>query len=131
MNKFEFIAYTPTPGEKHEGIAEVRINGPVVVILRYKIVARKDGKGYFPACAGYKMPHRCEGQEYDEAFLIDSRSDNDAIIKMILTNFSAFKKHEPPSVFNSNNSNYQVPEYEAPPVTQTEPLPPYQEDLPF
>lgn len=132
MEKFEYLGFTPTPAEKHEGIAEIKINGPVVVVLRYKIVARKDGKGYFPACAGYKMPNRPEGSEYDEAFMIDSRTDNDNIIKTILSHFHEEKRRtSAPSVFETENSKvpfiqrpeYQTEEFKPHPATETEEVP--------
>lgn len=97
--KFDFMGFIPTPGEKHVGIAEVRVNGGVTIVLRYKIVAKKDGTGFFPTCASYKMPNRHAGEEYDECFMIDSRSENDAINKCIMHGFYLWHRSTQPSVF--------------------------------
>jgi len=92
MNKFEWKNFTPTPAEKYVGIAEIKINGDTPFILRFKIVARKDGTGYFPTMASYKMPDRMSGSEYEECFMLDSRSDHDACIKFIMHNVNQWHK---------------------------------------
>jgi|GEM_PF-6663325 len=92
MEKFEFIGFDPTPGEKHIGILTVRIHGTVTLVVKYKIVGKKDGNGYFPTVAAYKMPGRMQGEEYDECFMLDSRSDNDQMIKFIMHHFYSWQK---------------------------------------
>lgn len=101
QQRFEFIQFTPTPGEKYAGIAEVKINGTIAIVLRYKIVAKKDGSGFFPTCASYKMTNRAPGEEYDECFMIDSRSDNDAVNKVVMHGFHLSQQSQQPSVFNT------------------------------
>lgn len=110
--KFEFKKYTPTPGEKYLGIAEIKILGETPIILRFKIVPRKDGKGNFPAIASYKMPNRDVGDEYDECFMLDSRSDNEECIKTIMHHVSQ----------NLKLGNYVNPS----PVYMSNPPPPEQ-----
>lgn len=115
MEKFQFISFEPTPGEKHVGILTVRIFGSVVIVLRYKIVAKKDGSGYFPTCASYKMPNRMPSDEYDECFMLDSRVDNDQLIKFMMGHFHQWQKAQP--VANSTPF-IQRPEYQVQPVFQ-------------
>lgn len=100
LNRFDFVSFTPTPGEKYTGIAEIKIYGQINVVLRYKVVPKKDGSGHFPTCASYKMVGRSPGEEYDECFMIDSRSDNDAINKCVMRWFHHWQISQQPSVFN-------------------------------
>lgn len=65
MNKFEFVSYDPTPGEKHLGIVTITYLGKM--ILRYKIMPNKEGKGFYPLMASYKV-----GERYEIAFELDS-----------------------------------------------------------
>ena len=102
MDNFQFLGFEPTPNEKFVGVATVRVHGTTTIVLRYKIVPKKDGKGHFPTCASYKMPDREPGDEYDECFMLDSRSDNDAMIKFIMHHFNAWQKNQAPSAFNQN-----------------------------
>lgn len=99
MQKFEFRNFTPTPGEKHAGIAEIKVNGETPLILRFKITPRKDGAGFFPNIASYKMPGRPAGEEYDECFMLDSRSDDDSCKRLVMQGFNAWHAAQQPSVF--------------------------------
>lgn len=76
MNKFEFISYTPTPGEKHLGIAAVTYHAKL--ILRYKIVPTKDGNSFFPVPAAYKI-----GDVYAPSFILDSNIEKDEVENLI------------------------------------------------
>lgn len=79
MNKFEFLSYIPTPGEKHLGIATVRIYGKI--ICRYKIVPTKDGSSYFPAAPSVKIG---DGEQpYKSAFELDSRSEHEELTDIV------------------------------------------------
>ena len=77
----QFLKYEPTPNEKHLGIATVKLYGKI--ILRYKIVPTKDGAGYFPAPASYKMPSDDGTDKYIGAFMLDSVSENEELINLI------------------------------------------------
>ena len=88
MSQFEFIKYEATPGEKHLGIATVKAFGKIV--LRYKIVPNKDGSGFFPASASYKMPSNGGEDVYVGAFLLDSRSDEEEMNAMVRANVKKF-----------------------------------------
>ena len=83
MTQFEFVKYEETPGEKYLGIATVKAYGKI--ILRYKIVQTKDGQGYFPAAASYKLPAVDGEDTYVSCFLIDSRSDEEELQRLIRT----------------------------------------------
>jgi len=109
MSQFEFMKYEPTPSEKHMGIATVKaFEGKIT--LRYKIVPNKDGSGFFPASASYKMPQVSGEDVYIGAFLLDSRSDEEEMNALIRANV---KKHLGHSVANPSTSafasNEEVP----------------------
>lgn len=81
----EFLSYIPTPGEKSLGIASIRYMGKIM--LRYRILPRKDGQGYFPASSSLKIKDDFTGADkYIESFMIDSRSDNDEILRFVMSN---------------------------------------------
>lgn len=89
MDKFEFKSFTLTPEEKHVGVAEIKINGDVPMIVRFKIISRKDSTGYFPATLNYKIPSENPIGQYQECFMLDSRSDHDACVKLIMHHVNA------------------------------------------
>lgn len=120
MEKFEWKGFTPTPAEKHAGIAEVKIHGNIPMVVRFKIVSRKDGNGHFPNVASYKMPDRMPGEEYDECFMLDSRSDHDALVKFVMSHFSAWQKAQHPSVFTPQHAYNGMGQ---PPVQQAQSVP--------
>ena len=76
MTQFEFISYTPVQGEKHLGIAAIKLYGKI--ILRYKIVQGKDGKGFFPSAPNYKITDE-SGERWVSGFMLDSRSENEEV----------------------------------------------------
>ena len=87
MKEYQFLKYESTPGEKHLGVATIKAFGRIV--LRYKIVPTKDGSGFFPASASYKMTSP-EGEDiYLACFLIYSRSDEEEIVAFIKANVKA------------------------------------------
>lgn len=102
--EIEFLSFTPTPEEKHLGIATIKIYNRI--ILRWKIVPNKDGSGYFPASASYKLPD----STYTEAFLLDSRSEDEEVKNFIRNNIKKYlqpiKKEE--SVFQ-NKQEEELP----------------------
>lgn len=107
MNNFEFIKYENTPGEKHLGIATIKAFGKV--ILRYKIIQNKEGNGFFPVSASYKMPSQ-EGQNvYLAAFLLDSRSDEEEISALIRANIKNPLAKSPSVMASLPSVNDEVP----------------------
>ena len=82
MNEHEFLNYLPTPEEKYfMGIATVRLYGRI--ILKYKIVEKKDGTGYFVAPPNYRLPIGDGDYKYVDAFMIDSRSEHDDLLQLV------------------------------------------------
>lgn len=76
---FEFLEFVKTPGEKYVGVAVIRAYGKI--ILRYKIVPKKDGNGFFPAPASVKIE-----EKYEQAFEIDSSYEDKKIREMVMEN---------------------------------------------
>jgi hypothetical protein len=120
MAKYQFVDFVPTPTEKHVGIISVRIHGDPISLVRYKIVARKDGTGHFPNIASYKMPNRMPGEEYDESWMPEMRSDYDQLVKFIVHSYNEWVRAQQPSVFTPQ------------PVAQhqQQPNPNYRQDAP-
>jgi len=93
MNPYEFISYTPVEGEKHLGIAEVRLWGKI--ILRYKIVPTD--KGFFPGVVSYKVKE--DGRDiYLQAHMLDSRSEHQKVESLIRSEVSKILKEGKPIV---------------------------------
>jgi len=81
MTQYEFIAYKPTPSDQYMlGVATVRLYGKV--ILRYKHVKTKDGTGDFFTSPSYSVSEDGE-KKYLQAFLLDSRSDEEQLQDLI------------------------------------------------
>lgn len=114
MNQFEFVDYTSTPTEKHYGI--VRIKAFNKIILRYKIMPKKDGSGYFPVCASYKIPIPGADDTYVSAFMLDSNSDKEELENLIRANvkkpIEAQLRNLGASVFSESPSQAKVTELE-------------------
>ena len=77
----QFLKYEAVTGEKHFGIATVKLYGRI--ILRYKIVPNKDGTGWFPCPASYKTGTVNGQDKYVSAFTLDSNSENEALQDLI------------------------------------------------
>lgn len=93
MNNAEFIEYLATPNDDWmEGIATVRLYGKI--ILRYKIVLKKDGSGYFVAPANFRISEG-DQNKYLDACMLDSRMEHDDLMKMIRHNVNRFMNGEP------------------------------------
>lgn len=86
----EFIKYESTPGEKHLGIASVKLYGKI--ILRYKIVPTKDGASFFAAPSAFKMSAT---DTYQASVLIDSHSENEMLMNFIKENVKKAMQHSP------------------------------------
>lgn len=98
----EFIKYEESKNEYQLGIATIRYEG---IVLRYKIVSRKEGVGYFPAVASYKVDR--EGQpEYLKAFVVDSRSVEEEIENTIR---EGVRKHMTQAPTQSSEWNSEIP----------------------
>lgn len=79
---FQFISYIPTPNDKYiMGIGKVKAFDRIE--LRYKRVRSKDGSGSFFACASYSLDTESGSKAYTPCFLLDSRSDEEAIMELL------------------------------------------------
>lgn len=129
MSDMKFLKYEAVQGEKHLGIATVKVDMPM--ILRFKIVPNKDGNGFFPAAASYKM-----GDKYVHAFLIDSNYDKEELEEMVKTEVRKSINSPTTSQSSENiNSNVKNP---LPAFSQASYVPPEPQkmdlpldDLPF
>ena len=95
MNQIEFIKYEATPGEKHMGIATIKMYGKIV--LRYKLMPNKDGSNYFLGCASYKITSGGE-DSYLSAFVIDSRAEEEEINQVVRSHLKKFMGPQAPKV---------------------------------
>lgn len=103
---FEFIDYTPTPGEKHLGLAKVKCWGKIV--LRFKIVPTKDGSGAFPAAASYKIVEN-GADRYVPAFILDSNSDKEDLEGLIKSNIKRYTGPAPSALAPAKSSGIAYP----------------------
>jgi len=113
--ELQFLGFVETPSEKHLGIASVRVDHKYV--FRFKIAVTKDGSRHFPAAASYKIPD-ASGDRYVEAFVIDSRTDDEEIKKFVMEGVR--KAQSSKSVFTTGNSGQSIDKNEQP-----------EEELPF
>ena len=67
--------------------------------LRYKRVKTRDGSGSFFACASYALDAESGSKAYTPCFLLDSRSDEEAIMELLKA--GAKKADEATSVHTS------------------------------
>jgi hypothetical protein len=72
----KFLKYEKANAEdKFLGIATISLYDKIV--LKYKIVMKKDGSAFFPAAPSLKQPGTTD--EYVSAFIIDSNSEKEEI----------------------------------------------------
>ena len=73
----KFLRFDATPGEKHLGIATVRIEEGVRIILRFK-VQPKEGGGFYYQPASHKISAHGKDNYYP-AFALDSSYEYDEL----------------------------------------------------
>lgn len=119
MQPYEFLKFLPTPNEKHIGIATVRLYGKL--ILRYKIVPNKDGSGFYPVPASYKVPDPAGGSadHYIRAFMIDSEMEKEELESLIKSHVQAILMPPQSVAQPAYNSGYVAPQ--APQQMQAQP----------
>lgn len=86
MSEIEFLKYEEFKTDYQMGIATVRYGK---VILRYKVVQKKDGSGYFPSAASYKVTDHGE-DKFLKSFTVDSRADEEEIEQAIRSGVKIF-----------------------------------------
>lgn len=84
MSNFKFISYEPTPSDEKQ-LGVVTIQAYNKLFLRYKMLKKKEGGGYFAIPASYKV-----GEEYLPAFVLDSNFEKDEIDRLIRQNVNPF-----------------------------------------
>ena len=105
----EFIEYKPTPSEKYLGIATVNFNN--MIYLRYKVVPKKEGNGFFIMPASYKIASNGDKDDYVVAFVIDSNFASQEIERKIRVSVNAQMKNgntQTASVFENTQINNYV-----------------------
>ena len=129
---FQFLKFDATPGEKHIGIATIRIEiSGSRIILRFKIVPKEHG-GYYCQPASYKVGTINGKDQYVPSFALDSTYEADELRNFILANIETITNvAKVPAQQNPNfNQNAQQP---YPHVFNSSPPQPVevQEELPF
>ncbi len=101
----EFISFIPTKDQKYLGIATVKIDNKY--IFRYKITPNKDGIGFFPTEASYKIAETGNAREdYVEAFMLDSNFEIQEIRKLIQTHVKQALSRPVKTQLNGSLSDY-------------------------
>lgn len=85
---FKFMKFEATPGEKHLGICTIKAYDKI--ILRYKIVPNKEGGGWFPCEASYKMPSVAGQDVYAKAFMLDSNCEHEELMNLIRAHVKSY-----------------------------------------
>lgn len=122
----KFLRYDPTPGEKHAGIATVRIEEGIRIILRFKVVP-KDGGGFYYQPASHKIAANGKDNYYP-AFSLDSSYEYDELREFVGMNVEQIMARQNPSVFNPpqqqqyqpEQGQYQQQAQPRPPVNQSQ-----------
>lgn len=75
--QIKLLDYIQTPeDQKCLGVATISMDEKI--ILRYKVIPKKDGKGFFVAAPSCKV-----GEEYQSAFMLANRIEEEEINSMI------------------------------------------------
>jgi hypothetical protein len=100
---FEFLSYLPTPNDKSLGIVTIKAYGKI--ILRYKVVAGKEGHGFFLSPSSYKVGTDAMGKDiYEKCFMIDSIYENKLLEDLVRANVNPYAHNSAlngPSSFNN------------------------------
>lgn len=114
----KFLRFDATPTEKHLGIATVRVEEGVRIILRFK-VQPKEGGGYYYQPASHKISAHGKDNYYP-AFSLDSSYEYDELKEFLAV-------HVEPILQQQNGSSIFAPQpqarppYVAPAVQQPNP----------
>lgn len=79
--EIKFLKYEETPNDKSKGVATVVYNNNI--LLRYKVMPGKDGKGIFIVPPSMKI-----NEEFYDTFTIDSNIAKEEIISIIRKNIT-------------------------------------------
>lgn len=104
--KIEVTKYLHTPGAKFLGLADVLLDEKI--LLRFKIVEGKGGKGSYPVAASYCV-ETTEGNIFYPAFMIDSRIIQEEIDSQIRKKIAATKGTPKAKVSHEPEPDDQIP----------------------
>jgi hypothetical protein len=133
MQGVEFLDFCATPDEKYIGVATTRhqLASGGQIVLRWKIVPKKDGDGYFVASASLKTGQSESG--FVESHMLDSRSEDEMVKSFVREHVNHVLNSQKPSVRNEqpqsgySYGNGQQASY-SPPVGQNQQQ---EEEVPF
>ena len=112
MDNVEFLAYQPTPNEKHMGVASIRVDKRF--IFRFKIMQNPKGEGLFANPAPLKI-----GEQYYPGFQFDSSYEADEIKKFIISHVKrALNVTSMPSQAQAQNYFTPTPIQNSPPQSE-------------
>ena len=94
----KFLRFDATPTEKHLGIATIRIEEGVRIILRFK-VQPKEGGGYYYQPASHKISSQGKDNYYP-AFSLDSSYEYDELKDFIASHVEPILNQANQSVFS-------------------------------
>lgn len=113
----KFLRYDPVQNEKHVGIATIRIEEGIRIILRFKVTP-KDGGGYYYQPAPVKVPGHGK-DNYFPSFALDSSYENDEMKEFLAVHVEPMIQQQNASVFNQPPQ--ARPAYVAQPAQQQNP----------
>lgn len=94
MQGLEFLSFVKTPGEKHIGIATIRLDRRF--IFRFKIAPSAHANSLWITKAAYKAGTRQDGKDnYEEAFEFDSSFEKKHIDSFVEENVNAILNQKP------------------------------------
>jgi hypothetical protein len=116
MSDIEFKKFIPTPTAKFIGIAEVMIQTVAGrILLRFKIVPGREGRGMFIGTASYGIENNSEGKtDYLDCITFDSNIAFIEIKDLIMKNVNiamAKKIQNQASIFDDIKTTLNEPAY--------------------
>lgn len=100
----KFLRFDLTPGEKHIGIATVRLEDGVRILLRFKIVPRTEG-GYYFQPAAHKI--NINGKDnYFASFQLDSSYESEELKSFLGSSIEKILKEKTTSEKVDSNTQY-------------------------
>jgi hypothetical protein len=117
QSPFEFMGWNATPGEKHMGIATIRLERRF--IIRFKVAPSSNGQGLWVTVASYKTGTKPDGKDaYESAFEFDSSYERKQAESFIESQVQAIISRPNP---NASPSAFAAPNYYQPQATMSPP----------
>lgn len=116
MQGLEFLSFVKTPGEKHIGIATIRLDRRF--IFRFKIAPSAHANSLWITKAAYKAGIRPDGKDnYEEAFEFDSSFEKKHIDAFVEDHVNAVlnqNQPKPQETFPDFQNSNQAPSHYTP-----------------